>query len=123
MNAQIIVSPTGERLVVLPEAEFETLLAAAEDNSDRAAVNAFREKLAAGEEELLPSSMVDRILGGESPIRVWREHRGMSVSALASTAGLSQPYVSQIEAGKREGTAKSLKAIADALSVSIDDLS
>ena len=48
--------------------------------------------------------MVDRILNGENLVRVWREHRGLTVSALAQMAGIAQPYLSQIETGKREGT-------------------
>jgi hypothetical protein len=72
-NAQIIVTPTGERLAVLPEAEYLALLEAADDATDREAVRGFRAALAAGEEELLPAALVDRILDGESPLRVDRK--------------------------------------------------
>ena len=43
-------------------------------------------RLAAGEEELLPAAMVDAILDGESRVRVWREHRGLTAAALAKAA-------------------------------------
>lgn len=122
MTAQTIVTPSGERLVLLPEAEYEALLAAAEEAADGAAVEAFRRKLAAGEEELLPAAMVDRVLAGESLVRVWRDHRGLTSKALAEKAGIAQAYLSQIEAGKREGTTDTLRKLATALGVSIDDL-
>lgn len=42
------------------------------------------------------------------PIRVWRERRRLTVSALADQAGISQAYLSQIESGKREDKASVL---------------
>ncbi len=122
MNAQIITSPGGERLVLLSEADFEALVAAAEDNADRAAVAEFRRKLAAGEEELIPATVAERLFAGESRVRVWREYRGLSGAALAKQAGLAQAYLSQIETGVREGTVETYGKLAAALGVSLDDL-
>lgn len=122
MTAQFIMTATGERLVVLPEAEYAALLAIAEDAEDGEIIREFKRKLAAGEEELVPSAVVDRILNGENLVRVWREHRGLTVSALAQMAGIAQPYLSQIETGKREGTLQTMKKIADALKITLDDL-
>lgn len=122
MNAQTITTPAGERLVVLPEADYNRLVAAAEDAADSAAVEAFRQKLAAGDEEMIPAEIVDRILDGENRIRVWRDHRGMTSTALAEKAGIAQAFLSQIETGKREGTIDTLKKLAAALNVTIDDL-
>ncbi|CAO4180530.1 helix-turn-helix domain-containing protein [Methylorubrum extorquens] len=122
MNPQIIITPGGERLVLVPEADFEALVAAAEDNVDRTAVAEFRRKLAAGEEELVPASVVERLVSGENRVRVWREHRGLSGAALAKQAGLAQAYLSQIETGAREGTVETYGKLAAALSVSLDDL-
>ena len=122
MNARTIVTPAGERLVMLPEAEYEALLDAAEDSADRDAVATFRAKIAAGEDELVPAAIVDRILAGENRIRVWRGHRGLTVSALAERSGVGQPFLSQIETGKREGTVETLRRIASDLTVTLDDL-
>jgi len=122
MTVQTITTPQGERLVVLPEADYQALMAAAEDAADAEAVRAFRRKLDAGDEELLPAEMVNRILEGESAIRVWRDHRGLTSAALAAKAGVGQGFLSQIETGKREGTVETLRKIAQALNVTIDDL-
>lgn len=122
MNTQIITTPAGDRLVVLPEADYEALVAAAEDAADIATVRRFKERLASGEEELVPAAIVDRLVAGENAIRVWREHRGLSASSLAEKAGIAQAFLSQIETGKRDGTVTTLKKIADALAVTVDDL-
>ncbi|RTL94272.1 XRE family transcriptional regulator [Ancylobacter aquaticus] len=122
MNTQIITTPAGDRLVVLPEADYEALVAAAEDATDIATVRRFKERLASGEEELVPAAIVDRLVAGENAIRVWREHRGLSASSLAEKAGIAQAFLSQIETGKRDGTVTTLKKIADALAVTVDDL-
>ena len=122
MDAQTITTPNGERLVLLPEAEYNRLVEAAEVAADLTAVNTFRRQLAAGEEELIPSEIVERLLNGENRIRVWREHRGLSAKALAEQAGIAQPFLSQLETGKRDGTVETLKKIAAALCLTIDDL-
>ncbi len=94
MTIQIITTPTGERLVVMPEAEWLAVQEALEDREDIAAIDEFHRKLAAGEEELVPASIVNRVLDGDDPIRVWREHRGLSAAALAQQAGISAAYLS-----------------------------
>ena len=122
MTKQIIESPKGERLVVLPEAEYQALVEAAEDVIDAAVVDRFRQRLAAGEEELVPAEVVDRLLDGENKVAVWRAHRGLTARDLAQKAGITQAYLSQIETGKRDGTVGTMKKIADVLNLAIDDL-
>jgi transcriptional regulator with XRE-family HTH domain len=53
---------------------------------------------------------------------VFREHRGITQTQLAESAGLRQAYVSQIEAGSRVGTIDVFKRIAEALRVDLEDL-
>ncbi len=77
--------------------------------------------LAAGE-ELVPSEVTYAILDGGNPIRAWREHRGLSRKQLAEASGLSAPYLSQIESGKRKASPEALAAIAKELGLSPDDL-
>ena len=71
--------------------------------------------------ESFPAGVVDRLLAGENPVRAYRSHRGMTQGELAA-AGVHPVYISQIETGKRTGSAKTLAAIAGALGVAVDDL-
>lgn len=122
MNVQIITMPSGERMAIMPESEYLVMLDDAEMAHDIAAIELFKQRLASGDEELIPAAVVNAILDGENAIRVWREHRGLSVKALAELAGVAPAYLSQIETGKREGTVSTLGKIAKALGVTIDDL-
>lgn len=122
-KAQIIETPQGERLAVLPLAEYERLQEAAEMLEDVSTYDEAKRRLAAGTEELVPQEIANRLLDGESPIRVWREYRGLSGRALAEAAGVSAPYLSQIEGGRREGSFDTMRRIAETLKISLDDLS
>lgn len=115
-------TPSGEEMVVLPRAEYDRLLEATEMAADVAAFDEVQRALAAGEEEFIPFEMVDRMLAGESPIRVWRQYRGLTLDQLAAKTGLAANYLSQIETGKRVGTVDKLKAIAEALNLTLDDI-
>lgn len=78
--------------------------------------------LARGEEELIPSAVVYAILDGDNPIKVWREYRGLSQVVVAAQAGISVPYLPQLESNKRKGSVTVLKALAQALKVSLENL-
>lgn len=60
------------------------------------------------------------LLGGR--VRQVRAQRGMSRRILAAASGVSERYLAQLEAGKGNASVLVLKAIADALHLSLDDL-
>src|SRR5882757_6003007 len=123
MNAVTkFTTPSGDTMVIIPAAEYDRLVEAREMAADVAAFDEFERKLAAGEEELIPSEIVDRILDGENRVRVWREHRGMTVKALAEASGIAPAYLSQVETGKRDGTLDTYRKLADVLHLSLDEL-
>jgi len=122
MKAQIIERNGKPEYAVIPYADYQHLVSVAELVEDMRDYDKVKAQLAQGEEEFMPAEMAHRLADGESPIRVWREHRGLTVSALAEQAAISQAYLSQIEAGKREGTIGVFHALAAALKVTIDDL-
>jgi transcriptional regulator with XRE-family HTH domain len=55
-------------------------------------------------------------------IRTQRERSAMSMRRLAEKAGISNPYLSQIERGLRKPSAEILKAIARGLSIRAESL-
>jgi len=73
-------------------------------------------------QETVPAEMVDRLIAGENPVKVWREYRGLTQRALAARAGLNFSYLSQIETGARKGTTATMKKLAESLSIDLDDL-
>ena len=115
---QTIKTPNGETLVILPLAEYESLI----DQADIAAANRIKADISAGRDELVPAEIVTRLLSGESAVKVWRSHRGLSAKDLAAEAGISAPYLSEIEGGKMEGSLSVMKKIAEVLKEDLDDL-
>lgn len=108
----------GEKAVVLALSEFEDLTRRAEDAEDRRAILAAE----AGHGTFLPAELVDRMIVGESPVRVFRDHRGMTVTALAERAGISKGYLSMVENGRKDGSLSLFRNLAEILEVEIDDL-
>jgi DNA-binding XRE family transcriptional regulator len=115
---QKIVTPGGETMVVVPEADYEALL----DAADIADANRVLAEIAAGRQEWVPSEIVDRLLDGENRVRVWREYRRLTAADLAAKAGISPAYLSELETGKKTGTVETLRKLADVLKLDIDDL-
>ncbi len=115
---QKITTPKGEVLVVLPEKEYESLI----DAADIAAADRVLANIASGADELVPAEMVDQLLSGTNPIRVWRKHRGLTARELSQLTNLSAAYISEIETGKKDGSIASMKKIAKVLKVDLDDL-
>ena len=123
MKPQIITNRDREpAFAVIPYDEYRALMEGLEWFEDLRDSKAFEEKLARGEEEVVPAEVVERLVGGESPVKVWREHRGLTQGDLGEKVGLSGSYLSQIESGKREGTVRVYTALARALGVDVDDL-
>jgi DNA-binding XRE family transcriptional regulator len=108
--------------ITLSRAEHQALLDRIEELEDLIAIDRAKANLEAGTDEFVPMEMVDRLIAGESPIKVWREHRGMKAIELAEAADLPRAYLSQLENGVRAGSVDTLRRIAKVLRVTIDDL-
>ena len=118
-SAQIIRDQNGKpAFAVLPIDEYERLLEVADEAAGIRAFDAYK----ATRPETFPDEVASRLLNGEHPVKVFREHRGITQTQLAESAGLRQAYVSQIEAGSRVGTVDVLKRVAEALRVDLEDL-
>ena len=120
MIAQI-VEIAGRKMAVLPVEDYARLIDIVEDKADAIAAEAAERRRVEGE-EYLPAEMVDRILNGESALRVWRKHRGFTLDQLAAATGSRKSTLSLIENGKAQGKPALWRALADALSVSADDI-
>jgi len=121
MNSQVIEKDGKPEWAVVPYEVYQRLVEDAEMLHDIRAYDDARKAIEDGE-ELIPSEVTYAILDGENPIRVWREYRGLTQQQLAEAAGISVPYLSQIESGKRKGSTDVLAAIAKVLRLSLDDI-
>ena len=122
MNVQIIEKDGQPEWAVLPYEEYKKLLEQAEMQADIAAFDKAMHQLDSGEDEIVPEPIANRLLAGENPIRVWREYRQLTQTQLANQLNVSTGYLSQLETGKRNGTADLLSRIAQALHIDLEDL-
>lgn len=111
----------NQAFVVVPADRFRVLRQAAQKTHD------FDElaRLAQGDQsaaDLTPAEVVRAIADGDHPVRAWRQHKNLKAVELARQAGISPAYLSEIETGKKDGTFKTMAAIAICLGVSLDDL-
>jgi DNA-binding XRE family transcriptional regulator len=94
MSVQIIELNGAPALAVVPIEEWRAIQTRLEDLEDIADAEAARH------EETFPAEFVDRLLEGESPLRVWRQHRGLSLRNLAERSGASEQDLEKIEKEK-----------------------
>lgn len=119
---QIIERNGKPEWAVLPYEEYLRLVEQAELLEDIRDFDEINNAIERGKEELIPAEVVNAILDGKNPIKVWREHRSLTQQELADRVGISKPYLSQLETGKRTGTTDVLAAIAEALDVSLEQV-
>ncbi|KUM23180.1 hypothetical protein AU467_09470 [Mesorhizobium loti] len=116
LNVQFIRHPgSRERMVVLPESQFRML--------KRTAMVSLTDLGDLAHSGALPKRVLDKIAGGENPVRAVRILRGLSGRQLAAQAGITPSMLSQIERSGKTASAKTLKAIARILDVPPDVIS
>ena len=109
-------------MVTISKTEYERLRALEEEFADIKAALAVETRIASGDEELIPSAVVVRLLAGEAPLRAWREFRELTQVALARASGVNRVQIVDIEAGRSTGSVHTLSRLATTLAVDVDDL-
>ena len=104
--------------ITIDRSEYDRLLADSEMLADVMALDMAMKDRGEG----MPLEVFTSIINGESPVRVIREWRGLAQADLARRAGLHRVQVHDLESGKSRGSVDTLKAIAGALEVSLDDI-
>ena len=123
MTEPIIIEHEGQPThVVLPFAEWRRMKAALEDFEDAVDAAVAKRILEDPKTEWVPGEVMERLVEGQNPIRVWREYRGLSQAALAARAKLPQQTISMLETGRRKGTVDHLRRLAEVLGVGLEDL-
>lgn len=122
MNAIMTKTPAGEEIVILSRAEYDALIDARDDREDAKSAREAVARIEAGTETLIPDEDMDAYLAAPTPLAFWRKKRGLTQSALSSATGLAQGFLSEIESGKKTGDVATLRKIASALGLRLDDL-
>lgn len=116
------VERKGKQFALVPVRDLESLQQAAEDLEDIIAADA----VFAREQEYFPMEFGEKLTEAyhrkENLVPLWREYRGLTQVQLAKKAKITQAYLSDIERGKKPGSVKTLKALAKALNIDLDDL-
>jgi hypothetical protein len=106
--------------VILRRAEYDELITRIEDLEDRGTVERVKKEK---NRRYVPVDVVKRLVSGEeSKVKVWREHRGFTLRALAQKAQIAPAYLSEIETRKKPGSVKAMAALARGLDVPIEAL-
>jgi antitoxin component HigA of HigAB toxin-antitoxin module len=119
MSKVQMIEIEGRRAYLVPADIWERVKAMVEDAQDAAT---YAEAQANDDGFRVPHAVVLAEIDGAHPVKAWRDFRGLTLQALADAAGVSKPYVSQIEGGKRAGTTATLKKLAGVLGVPLDVL-
>ncbi len=120
IRPQIIEREGKPEYAVIPIAEWRRIEALLEELEDIRDLDA---ALAKPDRRMIPFEVTSAILDGVSPIRAWREHRGLSQGDLAQAARIAETQLMEIEAGTRTPTPAALRRLARALRTHVGDLS
>lgn len=116
-----------EDTVTISRDDWQKLLEQLDDAQDRAAIaerRASERRIGkeAARRDYLTAAEALRLLQGESPVKVWREKRGLSQRALAAQAGIGNSYLAEIEKDRKPGSDDALRKLAAVLHVPPDEI-
>jgi hypothetical protein len=116
-----------EDTITIRRTDWVRVLAALEDAEDRSAIaqrRALERSLGkdVARRLYLTGAEAVRLLDGESPVKIWREKRGLSQRALATEAKIGGGYLAEIETGRKPGSDDAIRKLSVALQVPPEDL-
>lgn len=80
----------------------------------------YRSMVSGGDSDELPDDILDALTAREEhPIKILRKYRGLTQAALAEAADISRPYLTEIETGKKDGSIRAMRGLAEALGVPV----
>lgn len=80
----------------------------------------YRAMTGTGNDNKLPEDILDALAAKKSsPVKILRKYRGLTQEDLAREAGISRPYLTEIETGRKDGSVRAIKALAKVLDVDV----
>ncbi len=108
--------------VTIPYESYREFLELQEELDDIADAVTIRSRIEDGIEEIFPFELRKRISGGESAIKVFREYRGFTQQQLSDKSGVSRALIAKVETGMKKGSVDTLKKLAFALDLDLDNI-
>ena len=115
MNVRYFTDADGREMAALPRAELEAIVDAADHAHALADYRAARVPGLNAEDALAYTE-------AKTPLAFWRRFRGMTQESLASHAGITQGYLSDLENANRAGPVETWLLIGRALDLPIEEL-
>ena len=107
---------TSRETVTITRQEYDALLERNSELEDALAA------MQADDGVRVPHQVALAIINGERPMTAYRKHRGVTLQDLSERTELAVSYLSEIERGRKPGSAAALSRIANALGATIDVL-
>ncbi|MGB4107038.1 MAG: helix-turn-helix transcriptional regulator [Alphaproteobacteria bacterium] len=80
----------------------------------------YRAMTGSSNDSKLPEEILDQLAAKKaSAVKIIRKHRGMTQEELAGKAGISRPYLTEIETKRKDGSVRAIKALAEILEVEV----
>lgn len=116
-----------EDTVTISRDDWQRLQEQLEDAQDRAAITERRAREGrigkeAARRDYLTAEEATRLLNGDSPVKVWRQKRGLSQRALAAKAEIGSSYLAEIETNCKPGSDDAYRKLAAVLNVPPEEL-
>lgn len=116
MNLQIINYQDKPAFAVVPIDEWHSLVSHLEDMQD---INDAKNALGM---ESFPEVVIEQLLAGVHPQKVWRDYRGMTLQSLAEYCNVTQQTLLRIENNEIQPSIEVIAKLASVLNCDIDDL-
>jgi DNA-binding XRE family transcriptional regulator len=116
------ITRKGKEFAVIPVEDLQKLMDDAEMLADVKAYDAAKGRLEDGDDEIVPLELTERRLAGESTVKIWREHRKLTQEQLAKKSKVSREMIAAMESGRKNGGLGTLKKLAGALNVDLENL-
>jgi len=83
-------------------------------------LHAYRDMNTSTQGNALPDHIMDELAARQShPVKILRKFHGLTQEELAERAGMSRSYLTEIETGSKEGSLKTMKALASVFGVEL----
>lgn len=115
------INEAGSSYVQMPKEVYIAMIERISDLEDMEAILEAKH-LRSEEQETFPITLTKQIIEGISPVKVYRNYRGLTQQALADKASINRAYLSEIENKKKPGSIAALKSLTTALNLDLDDL-